>query len=160
MKSATCDQQSGQLGHILQQIPRSTLTFQMCLPQHHSRTSTTHPRAKMPQGAKVLIWCPHTAFGIKYTPVFKHCTLLCRKALFKAIEQGIPRHLQSLGCSEELDSRAGAAWLWTGATLAAETAGFSTWTWEMQLQQALCTWSGVTTVPSWGRDVGLAPPFL
>lgn len=127
MKSATCDQQSGQLGHILQQIPRSTLTLQMCLPQHHSRTSTTYPRAKMPQGGKVpnlvehnLVEHPHTAFGVEYRPVFKHCTLICRKPQFKAKDTS-----QSLGCSEELDSRTSAAWLWTGATLTAETTSFS-----------------------------------
>lgn len=39
------------------------------------------------------IWCPHTAFGVKYTPASKHWALLRRKSLLKAVECGILRHL-------------------------------------------------------------------
>lgn len=39
------------------------------------------------------VWCAHTAFGVDYTPAFKHWALLSRKSLFKAIDRGIWWHL-------------------------------------------------------------------
>lgn len=121
----------------------------------------THPRAKTPQGGKVPNFVPTRYFWGEITPVFKHWGLLwiLENPYSKLLSKEYQDTSWSLGCSEELDSRTGTAWLWAGATRTAETTGCSPQKWELQLQQAFCTWSGLTTVLSQGRDVGLVPTF-
>lgn len=112
----------------------------------------------MPQGGKVPNLVSTHCFMGKYTTVFKHCTLLCRKPLFKAIEQGTPRHIPVTWVLWRTGFQN-----WCSLADRCNTDSRDSWLQPMevgdQLQQAFCTCSGVARVLSQDRDMGLAPTF-